>query len=442
MSIFDIKRLSCVYKDKETNLPVHVLDIENIVINRGEITVILGPSGSGKSTFMEAISLMAKTIGSKTNPQPKNGEDIEKRKYISDGVLFYPSSRNSPIDLVDIKDEKGNLRNLRYENFSFIFQDTNIMANFNPIENVALPKMVNPNIMDDGQIVKNEAKEILTEQLNLHISLENSANEYSGGQKQRFAFARAFMAKGKVLFGDEPTGNLDDYNSEKLFWVIKKHISSNEDELNETSINKIGAIVVTHNIDLALQFADQIIVIVKPDKSEDVEDDEKPDLVKGYTNPFLVYRNLGSTRWRNTVENVKDINPNQPKLLPPINDDDSNRFNYVIDWDKEGKEFFIKDKFKKEITFFLNNSYAEAQKILVEAAKNLNKKLKNINEINEEEHELYSRFEELRTYIISYIEEATLNRLVQKKFDSIILAVVRRHFRDRKDILELFSNLK
>ena len=161
MSIFDIKKLSCVYIDKDTGLPVHVLDVEDIVINRGEITVILGPSGSGKSTFMESISLMAKTIGSRKNPKPINGEDTEGREYISDEVLFYPFSRNSPIDLVDVEDQKENLQNLRYENFSFIFQDTNIMGNFNPIENVALPKMVNPKILDDGQEVKDEAEFIL-----------------------------------------------------------------------------------------------------------------------------------------------------------------------------------------------------------------------------------------------------------------------------------------
>lgn len=386
-SIYSIGKLVCSYYDKAKKKQVEVLIAEDLEISRGEITVILGPSGSGKSTFMEAVSLMSDTI--------KKGEGG------SQDIYFYPDTNSEPIDILKFDKRSKELEGLSLNHFSFIFQDTNIMENFTPIENVALPKMFN-NSKDEK--IKSLAEEILKKPLNLQIDLEKPATAYSGGQKQRFAFARAFMAQGKVLFGDEPTGNLDKYNAEKLFWFVKQDLLGNNED------KKVGVIIVTHSIELALQFADRIIVIVKPEvntnkhtiKQEDGKEQEKG---QGYANPYFVYQNCKDGKWRNEDKN-KIINENLEKEhLPPVFDDGSKRFDF---------DFIMKKKLEKEIIFYLNNSYAFAQKWLIEFAKKLNEKRKQIlddEKLNNEKksaqiNEFKLFFEKLKAKLIHTVDDS------------------------------------
>jgi putative ABC transport system ATP-binding protein len=434
--IYEIENLTCNYIDEDTNNNIEVLDVENVSIVRGEITIILGPSGSGKSTFMEAISLMSDTI------------NVDK----SEKVIFYPESdKNNPIDFVSLRKKftsetkiganlirkklARELQPLRFNNFSFIFQDTNIMGNFNPKENVALPKMV---YAPKGSI--NEANDILRDHLNLKLDLDKKAIEYSGGQKQRFAFARAFMAKGGVLFGDEPTGNLDKYNSEKLFWVLKQHVT--RDKNTEGSIFKTGAIVVTHSIDLALKFADRIIVIVKPEKFENISEEKKKNMevVRGYVNPFLVYNNFEEGKWREDKETVDLM---KSDFLPPIDDDGSNKFKFL----DNGNDELIKDKLKREIIFYLNNSYAFAQKILVEFAKELNislQELRQIPELPREERKkkelvLFNFFDMLKTEIIQLIEDFSDKKIDIDEFEEKLIDLLKQ--RKPLNSNELFNEI-
>jgi ABC-type lipoprotein export system ATPase subunit len=386
-NIYSIGKLVCSYFDKAKNDRVEVLIAEDLEICRGEITVILGPSGSGKSTFMEAVSLMSNTI--------------QKGANGSKNILFYPDASAEPKDMLGYDKHSKELEKLRLENFSFIFQDTNIMGNFTPVENVALPKMLIPDKNDpDGKLNKLLAEKTLKDSLNLRIDLHNPGTEYSGGQKQRFAFARAFMAQGRVLFGDEPTGNLDKYNAETLFWFIKRNILSGEKD------KKVGAIIVTHSIELALQFADRIIVIIKPERNTEInviEKDDEKEQSQGYTNPYFVYHNGTDRKWRND-EKDKIVNENiEKEYLPPVFDDGTDRF----DFDKE-----LKIKMEKEIVFYLNNSYAFAQKWLVEFAKKLNDKRKlvlNNEKISNKEksievNELKSFFEKLKAKLIDSVD--------------------------------------
>lgn len=422
--IYEIDNLTCNYIDEDTKENIEVLDVENVSIVRGEITIILGPSGSGKSTFMEAISLMSDTI------------NVDK----SQKVFFYPESdKNNPIDFVILRkkfmSESKNgsialrkklareLQPLRFDNFSFIFQDTNIMGNFNPKENVALPKMV----YAPKDSIK-EANNILRDHLNLKLDLDKKAIEYSGGQKQRFAFARAFMAKGGVLFGDEPTGNLDKYNSEKLFWVLKQHVT--RDKNTEGSIYKTGAIVVTHSIELALKFADRIIVIVKPEKFENISEEKQKDMevVRGYVNPFLVYNNFEEGIWR---RDTGTVNIEESDFLPPIDDDGSNKFEFVEDGNNKGT--LKKDKLKREIIFYLNNSYAFAQKILVEFARELNIRLQELRqkpglpreERKKKELILFNFFDVLKTEIIKAIDDYSKERINIDDFEQQLVDLLK-----------------
>jgi ABC-type cobalamin/Fe3+-siderophores transport system ATPase subunit len=119
-------------------------------------------------------------------------------------------------------------------------------------------------------------------------------SDYSGGQKQRIAFARAIVTNFRVLFGDEPTGNLDPNNADTLMDILKNKVSKT---------NK-SAIIVSHDINLGLKFADRILVIngvVKKQKEED-------DLVYGLINNSSVFQRINNDSWVHLNKNLKTEN--------------------------------------------------------------------------------------------------------------------------------------
>jgi lipoprotein-releasing system ATP-binding protein len=418
-NIFDIERLFCSYRDNKRNKPIEVLEIEDISIAKGEITVILGPSGCGKSTFMEAISLMSDTIDDKK----------------SRNVLFFSTSENKAIDLSKKDGDAKLLQKRRFQNFCFIFQDTNIMENFNPIENVALPMMVDEE--QEGK-AKRDAEIVLKNRLSLNIDLKKKGSSYSGGQKQRFAFARAFLAKGDILFGDEPTGNLDKYNSEKLFNVINYYVRTTA-EGKRDFCNKIGAIIVTHSIELALQFADRIIVIVKPERIN-IHSDEP--LGMGYSNPFFVYRNSGKNAWRVESSGLSGIHVadlDDVGCLPPIDDDGSTRFTYIRENDGNNSHL-VKDRLKREIIFYLNNSYTCPQKVLVEIARNLNDRLKENGNKTDDREKLSAQFNLIKSATLDIIDIKSKERTKIEDFEDNFLRELKERFSDNDEISGLLPD--
>lgn len=230
--IFNIKHLACRYSEG----PV-VLKVPELSIQRGELIFIVGASGIGKSTFLEALGLMNKTI---TQAQ---GQTLE--------LTFFPQ-QGAPIDMTRIWEQTNdNLANLRSQYFSFIFQQTNLFPHFTVGENMMLSDMIAGASKKEAETtVRNIMKE-----LDLGNELfEKRVVEVSGGQRQRLAFVRAFTAPFEVLFADEPTGNLDPVTSRKLMSILKNHLKNPE-------ARKTG-ILVSHDIRLALEFADRIIPIV------------------------------------------------------------------------------------------------------------------------------------------------------------------------------------
>lgn len=422
MNLYTIDKLACRYLDKKSKTYIDALVAEDIHIKRGEITIILGSSGSGKSTFMEAISLMSDTI------HPEESKNV---------IFHHNGDDASGIDLASIDKRKHDtLSELRFNKFCFIFQDTNIMENFNAKENVALPRM----LKKPDQAIQH-SEDILREALNLKISLEKPAGSYSGGQKQRFSFARAFLAQGEILFGDEPTGSLDKYNSEKLFGFIKKYIKGGSGS-NGHDISKIGAVIVTHSIELALNFADQIIVIVKPERIDDDneketkgKDQKDKELIKGFTNPFFTYRNSNEFSWRLDSEVIG--NQGSKDLLPPIEDND------VIKVDEPENIRSNKERLGKEIKFFLNNSFAAPQKLLVDIAQMLNAELKILDsstqEYLEKKKEMLNSFNVIKSSIIEIIDKNAY-RLTIKDFENNYLVLLQEKFQGRKEILDLITN--
>jgi ABC-type lipoprotein export system ATPase subunit len=340
-NIFEIKDLYCSYtlQNNGNKRRIPVLHVKDINIPKDKITFVLGSSGSGKSTFMEAIALMSDTIHS---------DD----RYVSQDVFFLPNGQK--FDIINRCFKNGhpgkevNLDIFRFDNFSFIFQATNLMGNFSAIENVAITDYLH----DQDNAEKNaEMRLVNMLQMTDIRSFDKKPNEYSGGQRQRFAFARALGAKANVLFGDEPTGNLDPHNSFVLLRLLRKLIRENiekskkkeENENKEDSVkgnkdngwDKFGirnAILVSHSLELALSFADIIIVIIPPNpKSEDEKD--KNVLSCGRSNHLLLYNN-DETPWRTG------------ELL-----------------DKDDPEF---KKVYKEISFLLNYEFIPLSNLLVD----------------------------------------------------------------------------
>lgn len=240
MKLFEINNLKCSYDGKNV-----ILEVEHLEIPKGKLIAIVGLSGAGKSTFLETLGLMNNTI--------LEGSVIK----------FYPNGDDTQAyDLKEFwnKSDDRILSNLRRAHFSFIFQSTNLMPNFSTYENICLTQMLQGKSSKEAMKIAREFMELIGLE---EISETKKTYEISGGQRQRVAFVRAITPEFTVLFGDEPTGNLDEKNSRDLMQLLKQKII----ELEKT------AIIVTHNIEMALEFADNIIVISKPNEHGVIQKD-------------------------------------------------------------------------------------------------------------------------------------------------------------------------
>jgi ABC-type lipoprotein export system ATPase subunit len=230
--VFNIKNLVCKYPEG----PV-VLRVPDLAIVRGEMVFIIGASGIGKSTFLEALGLMNRTI------YPDTGADRPLQ-------LTFLLESGATIELADIWSRpKDELADLRSQYFSFIFQQTNLFPHFTVGENMMMSDLIAGANQTDA---KAKVRKVMQE-LDLDESLfDKRVVEVSGGQRQRLAFVRAFTAPFEVLLADEPTGNLDPVTSRKLMYILSDYLKRHF---------KTG-LLVSHDIRLALEFADRIIPIV------------------------------------------------------------------------------------------------------------------------------------------------------------------------------------
>ncbi|PJM79799.1 ABC transporter ATP-binding protein [Bifidobacterium scaligerum] len=201
---------------------VHALRGVNISFERGRFTAIMGPSGSGKSTLMHTLA----------------GLD----SATSGHILF------DGADLTRMNDKQLTL--LRRHRIGFIFQSFNLLPMFSAEQNILMPLTL------AGEKPDRAWFDLLVETLGLKQRLNHRPTELSGGQQQRVAIARALITKPKLVFADEPTGNLDSVSSAEVLGFLKRSVN----ELGQTIVMVTHDAVAASYADRAIVFADGRIV--------------------------------------------------------------------------------------------------------------------------------------------------------------------------------------
>lgn len=204
--LIQINNMSKTYGSKETL--VDALKCVNLAIDRGEFTAILGPSGCGKSTLLHILGAM---------DTPGSGEII-----LEGNNLQKLSNRK--------------LSDFRLKRIGFIFQTFNLIPTLTALQNVMLPMKLSGT---PGNTARERSLQLL-ERMGLKDRSRHYPAQLSGGQKQRVAVARALANNPAIILADEPTGNLDSVNGEKIM-----------DLFGELSNDGNTILLVTHNPELA-----------------------------------------------------------------------------------------------------------------------------------------------------------------------------------------------
>lgn len=215
--VIEVKDLYKIYK-VGTN-KVHALNGVDFKVYEGEFCAIVGTSGSGKSTLLNMLAGLEK---------PTKGEIIIAGHHIE-------------------KMNENKLVRFRRKNVGFIFQSFNLLGTMNALENVALPLSFRG--MPKELRLKKAMKMLKLVGLKEHAL--HKPNQMSGGQQQRVGMARALVVNPKIMFADEPTGNLDSKTSKEMMDLMRNVVNKHKKTL----------VMVTHDDSLAA-VADKVIRIV------------------------------------------------------------------------------------------------------------------------------------------------------------------------------------
>ena len=212
--LLSAKNISKTFQGKK------VLDNININVKEAEIVAISGASGAGKTTLLNILSTLDR-------PDVNNSSSL----FIDNHEVF------------NLKENE--LANLRNQKIGFVFQFHELIPELNVLENICLPGWIKKDVD-----VKKKAKKLLN-----YFGLQEFANKkpltLSGGEKQRVAIARSLINNPKIIFADEPTGNLDSKNSKILFDLFFKL----RDDYN------CSVIIVTHD-EKSANICDRKLLIV------------------------------------------------------------------------------------------------------------------------------------------------------------------------------------
>ena len=195
---------------------VYALDDVSVDFRRGEFTAIMGPSGSGKSTLMHCLA----------------GLDVPTAGSV----------RIGDTELTGLSDKK--MTQLRRDRIGFVFQSYNLVPTLTALENITLPVDI------AGRKPDRDWLDSVIDTLGLRNRLDHRPAELSGGQQQRVACARALVSRPEIIFGDEPTGNLDSRSSGEVLAILRNSVS----HLGQT------VVIVTHD-PRAAGYADRVVFL-------------------------------------------------------------------------------------------------------------------------------------------------------------------------------------
>jgi lipoprotein-releasing system ATP-binding protein len=201
---------------------IHILRGVDIDLEEGEFLSLVGSSGSGKSTLLHILGTLDKPDEGTVTLQGKRIDNIPSR-------------------------ERDRLRN---ETFGFIFQFYHLLPELTTLQNVMMPAMVGSSLFQWGsrrREARRNAEEML-ERVGLGHRMNHRSRELSGGEMQRAAIARALVAKPRILFADEPTGNLDANSGEEIIKLLR---GINQDQ-------GVTILMVTHNLEL-VRHTDRVV---------------------------------------------------------------------------------------------------------------------------------------------------------------------------------------
>lgn len=260
----------------------------NLQIEKGQICCILGTSGSGKSTLLNQLA------------------GLEK-----------PSKGRVLIGEVNISTlNEGQLAKFRQKNIGFIFQSYNLLQSYSALENVAMPLMFRG--IPKG--LRNRRAKMILKQVGLDKRMSHKPAQMSGGQQQRVGIARAFVSKPKIVFADEPTGNLDTRTTKEVMELMVRLCRKNNQTL----------VLVTHDRELAL-YADRIITLIdgkvvddRPNQSiaqaaaEEVQPQEQEEGAHDFVIPILGKEKQEENNTKTSTEQVaNELLPDQLQKAAP-----------------------------------------------------------------------------------------------------------------------------
>jgi lipoprotein-releasing system ATP-binding protein len=214
-AILEAQALRKIYRGGDGN-PIEVLSGVDLTVDRGEFVAIVGASGSGKSTLLHLLGALDAPSGGTVR------------------LAGQPYDDAGPEDLAAVRNKK----------LGFVFQFHHLLREFTALENVMMPLLIGG---EDDARARSRAEELLAA-VGLAGRMSHRPSQLSGGEQQRAAVARALVADPLVVLADEPSGNLDYANSERLHQLFA-HLSREF----ETAL-----IVVTHNRSLASR-ADRVL---------------------------------------------------------------------------------------------------------------------------------------------------------------------------------------
>lgn len=188
---------------------IHVLREVSLSIKAGEIVGLIGQSGAGKSTLLQIAGLLEQPDSGEVSVKGTNAQGLDDDKRTK----------------------------LRLNNLGFVYQFHHLLPEFSALENVALPLRI---AGKQSSVAKKRAGELLVD-MGLAERMEHLPSQLSGGEQQRVAIARALANEPDVLLADEPTGNLDEATADRVMKTLLDTIKS----------QKVGAIIATHNLELA-----------------------------------------------------------------------------------------------------------------------------------------------------------------------------------------------